>query len=229
MKYPQRMVKIIAVALLLGATIYSAAAQTTASVQSVSGKVEIQTPGGAWRGLSEGDEVSIGSKISTGFRSAAVLEIGSATLEVDQLTRMTLEELAEREGTVRTELFLRVGRVKAEVTQRQGLQQDFRLRSPVSTAAVRGTSFEYDGVNLKVLEGLVALANAYGQSVSVAGGEVVVAEAGELPPEGLAALEALFAVNTSASQIEEIIDSLPSPETLGIETGSVTINWELPQ
>ncbi len=218
-------IKLVSILLMLGVTVLTAGAQSTATVQSVTGKVEIQTPGGAWRGLSSGDEVAIGSRISTGFRSSAVLEIGSATLEVDQLTRMTLEELAEREGTVKTELFLRVGRVKAEVTQRQGLQQDFRLRSPVSTAAVRGTSFEYDGINLKVLEGLVALANAYGQSVSVAGGEVVVAEEGELPPEGLAALEALFAVDTSASQIDEIIDSLPAPETL--TTGSVTLNWDI--
>ena len=136
---------------------------------------------------------------------------------------MRLDELIEREGVVKTELFLRVGRVKAEVRQREGLQQDFRLSSPVSTAAVRGTSFEYDGVNLQVLEGLVAIANAYGQSIAVSGGQTVEIPELDLPPEGLAALEKLFDVNTSASQIEEIIESLPT-----VETGSVTIVWEGP-
>ena len=209
--------------LLLAALLVPALAQTDATVRSVSGKVEIQPAGGGWIPLAAGDRIAQGSTISTGFRSTAVLEVGSAVLEVKPLTRMRLDELIEREGVVKTELFLRVGRVKADVRQREGLQQDFRLSSPVSTAAVRGTSFEYDGVNLQVLEGLVAIANAYGQSIAVSGGQTVEIPELDLPPEGLAALEKLFDVNTSASQIEEIIEGLPT-----VETGSVTIPWEGP-
>ena len=199
------------------------AAQTSASVTRVSGKVEIQAPDGSWSAVTAGDEIALGATISTGFRSTAVLQVGSAVLEVKQLTRMRLDELIEREGVVKTELFLRVGRVSAQVQQRQGLQQDFRLRSPVSTAAVRGTSFDYDGVNLQVVEGLVALANAYGQSIAVAAGQEVSMAGLDLPPEGLAALEALFDVNTSAAQLEDILEGLPPAD--GSAGGSVTVLW----
>ena len=217
--------KILILSTLILLLVLPLAAQSSASVTKVSGKVEIQTPGGSWSAVNSGDEIALGTTISTGFRSTAVLQVGSAVLEVKQLTRMRLDELIEREGVVKTELFLRVGRVSAEVKQRQGLQQDFRLRSPVSTAAVRGTSFEYDGVNLQVLEGLVALANAYGQSIAVGAGQEVSMAGLDLPPEGLAALEALFDVNTSAAQLEEILEGLSVPD---LAVGSVTILWTMP-
>ncbi len=47
---------------------------------------------------------------------------------------MTVEELVQREGTIGTTLFLRVGRVKAEVKSVEGLTQEFKLRSTVSVA-----------------------------------------------------------------------------------------------
>ena len=218
--------KISILSILIFSLLLPLAAQANASVTKVNGKVEMQAPGGSWSAVNAGDEIALGSTISTGFRSTAVLQVGSAVLEVKQLTRMRLDELIAREGVVKTELFLRVGRVKAEVKQREGLQQDFRLKSPVSTAAVRGTGFDYDGVNLRVAEGLVALANAYGQSIAVAAGQEVSMAGLDLPPEGLAALEALFDVNTSAAQLEELFGNLPAPD--GSAGSSVTVEWVQP-
>ena len=68
--------------LLLAALLVPALAQTDATVRSVSGKVEIQPSGGGWTPLAAGDRIAQGSTISTGFRSTAVLEVGSAVLEV---------------------------------------------------------------------------------------------------------------------------------------------------
>ncbi|WP_321992261.1 FecR domain-containing protein [Marispirochaeta aestuarii] len=214
-------------AVLVIAFIVPAAAQTSVVVESFSGKVEYQS-GGAWTAVSIGLSIPEGATISTGFRSEAVLRIGDSTLEVQPLTRMRIDELAEREGTVKTDLYLRVGRVKAEVRRTGGLQQEFRLRSPVSTAAVRGTSFSYDGYNLQVVEGLVALINAYGQSAGIPAGVSITSDGIEIPPGTLQALEQQFGVNISAAQIEELASVSDVADILGIETGSVTINWELP-
>jgi hypothetical protein len=154
--------------LLLGTLLFS---QVHAVIKEVSGKVEIKATGDSWIPAEEGMELLAGYFISTGFRSQAVLELGPSQLIVKQLTRMELEELIEKEDTISTRLNLRVGKVRANVQSTEGLRQNFILRSPVSTAAVRGTSFEYDGENLKVFEGTVAFTNLLGQRRTVKAGE----------------------------------------------------------
>jgi hypothetical protein len=201
-------------------------AQNSATVEKASGKVEMQSPGGSWRAVSAGDTIPLGATISTGFRSEALLQVGTATLEVKPLTRMRLDELIEREGVVQTELFLRVGRVRAEVKPREGLQQDFKLKSPVSTAAVRGTSFFYDGVNIQVITGLVAMGNSYGQTSQIGQGEESSTDGFSLPPGGLEALEQMFNIPTGASGLEGMIQTfLPPMDSFG----TVTVNWTIAQ
>jgi len=138
-------------------------AEVTAVVKEVNGKVEIKSSGGSWKRASAGMKISKGDYISTGFNSQAVLLLGDSQVIVKQLTRMELEKLVEKEGTVSTSLNLRVGRVRAEVKSAKGLKQNFILKSPISTAAVRGTVFEYDGRNLTVYRGSVAFTNSLGQ------------------------------------------------------------------
>ncbi len=146
-------------------------AQSTAVIKEVSGKVELQAPQAGWVPARVGMTVSRGTTISTGFSSRALLDLGSSVLNVRPLTRLRLEELLEREGTVQTELFLRVGKVKAEVKSIAGMKQDFTLRSPVSTAAVRGTDFEYSGFDVVVLDGNVLYLTLLGQGRSYSSGE----------------------------------------------------------
>jgi len=165
------MKKIILIILLFALSTFLFA-DITAVIKEVSGKVEIMVPGGSWEKASEGMEISKGDSISTGFRSKAILTLGASQVIVKQLTRMELTELVEKEGTVRTGLNLRVGKIKAKVRTTAGLRQDFRLTSPVSTAAVRGTDFEYDGINLTVIEGTVEFANTLGQRRFVGAGAV---------------------------------------------------------
>ncbi len=218
------MKKIISMVLLvlLSAGLF---AETSAVVKSFSGKVEIRTPGSGWAAVQSGQRIPTGATISTGFRSEAVLEVGTATLEVKPLTRMRLDELIEKEGTVKTDLYLRVGRVKANVSRTQGLQNDFRLRSPVSTAAVRGTSFTYDGTTLDVDEGLVAMGNSYGQTAGVPAGISITANGIEVPPGTIAALNEMFDVNISAAQLEDILAGFDLSGFFG--GGGVAIVWSL--
>ena len=69
---------------------------------------------------------------------------------------MTIDQLVEEGGTVKTSTFLRVGSVSVSVKSADGLKSDFQVQSPYSTASVRGTRFDYDGLRLKVQEGTVA-------------------------------------------------------------------------
>jgi hypothetical protein len=145
---------------------------------------------------------------------------------VKQLTRMRLDELVRRDGVLETKLNLRVGRVKAQIKAEEGLRNDFQLRSPVSTAAVRGTEFDFDGVNLRVLAGTMALANAFNQSANVSAGEITSTDGFTVPPAGVEALEKLFNVSISASQLEEMLSGFQPPPDL--TPGTVTLRWTMP-
>lgn len=151
--------------------VVSLSAQSQATVREATGKVELQSAGGPWVPARVGAVVSLGTTISTGFNSTAVLDLGGSTLKVNPLTRMRLDQLVEQGGAVKTELFLRVGKVNAEIKTVSGLKQDFRLKSPVSTAAVRGTGFDYDGYGVAVNEGTVYYFNLLEQGRSYGAGE----------------------------------------------------------
>ncbi|MDR0452287.1 MAG: FecR family protein [Treponema sp.] len=138
----------------------------------VSGRVEIREAGSSgWKTAAPGLSVGGNTVIATGFRSSAVISLGSSRLGVRPLTMLTLEELTQRGGTEETSLYLRTGRVRATVDRPAGLAVDFKVRSPTVTASVRGTSFEFDGINLRVENGLVLLASPKGQKVYAAEGQ----------------------------------------------------------
>lgn len=163
-----RKIFFIALILLAAASLF---AQQQAILKEFSGKVEILPPGKNWEPAAKNLVVARGATISTGFNSYATLDLGTSRVQVKPLTRMTLAELVKKEGEVTTTLNLRVGRVRAQVDKAEGLQNNFILRSSASTAAVRGTEFEYDAVRIKVIEGLVSFYNAANQGRSVGGGE----------------------------------------------------------
>jgi ferric-dicitrate binding protein FerR (iron transport regulator) len=138
----------------------------------VSGRVEIKEAGSSeWKTAEPGLFVAMNTVIATGFKSNALVSLGSSQLELCPLTMLTLEELARRDRAEKTTLYLRTGRVRARVTRPSGLPAGFTVRSPTVTASVRGTSFDFDGINLWVKDGLVLLANRNGQKVYVAQGQ----------------------------------------------------------
>lgn len=148
-----------------------AAAQQQAVFSEVNGKVEYQLEGSAWRPAKVGVAVGKGTIISTGFKSSAVLKLGPTTITLKPLTRLTLEDLIKTQGGTQTQLYLLAGRVKADVPPQAGQTTDFRVKSPTATASVRGTGFEFDGINLIVDRGVVELRSPTGQSRKIAAGE----------------------------------------------------------
>ena len=170
---------LITIALLLVGS--AAFAQVRATVESASGKVEVRAQGGAWQAASEGEQIARGSTISTGFNSRATLQLADAVLEVEPLTRMTLEDLVETTDSVSTDVFVRVGRTRANVQSAEGVRSDFRMRSPITTASVRGTQFSFDTKATAVTEGSVTVANFLGRTHSVPqGGSASIEEFGSI-------------------------------------------------
>jgi hypothetical protein len=109
--------------------------------------------------------------VSTGFNASAVLAVGSSRVTVDPISFLELSELSETETTDSATLDLSFGRVRSRVRSAEQRRTDFEVRSPVSTATVKGTDYVYDGSLLTVFEGDVSLQNSIGQSHSVRAGQ----------------------------------------------------------
>jgi hypothetical protein len=193
-----------------------------AVVSEVSGKVEIKSSEGGWRPAKAGMSIERGYSIATGFDSTAILEIGQSILRVRPLTRMRLEELVQKEGTVTTDLFLKVGKVKAEVKTGSGVPQKFTLKGPVSTAAVRGTEFEFDGFTVKVTNGTVVFLNTLGQSRGVSGGEDSSTDGTEPPTSGDEEKDSRSQVNPYVSPS----GTRPSGEGQASQMTRVIVQWQ---
>ncbi|MDC7233004.1 MAG: FecR family protein [Spirochaetales bacterium] len=163
------MKKILFIVLIFTGTAVLLSAQT-ATLGRLSGKVEIQQPGRSWQAASEGMEVPTNSRISTGFGSEARVVMDNAEITVQPLTRMTLTEYTQSSDTTTTKLFLGSGRIRTDVKRSDQRINDFQVRSPVATAAVRGTSFSFDGIRLRVLEGSVDFSTEGGGKVNVPAG-----------------------------------------------------------
>ena len=222
MKYVYSVLFII----VLASPLYSADLIT---IEKVNGKVEIREPGGGWEKAIQGSTIPQGSIISTGFKSSAELDLsGSSTIYVKPLTRMAIDELATTGNKVNTKLNLRLGRIKADVKTSKGLKHDFTLKTPVSTAAVRGTVFEAGANgNLDVETGKIQQRNKIGQKTTVPGGNSSsVAGGGYSPPATpQETVNQTFTVVTT-TQPSSTVPELPPIETSTTpDPGTVTVHW----
>lgn len=211
----------IAAALLAAVTglSFAASAPLAATLVEVAGKVEYQLPGKDWKSAKKGDVIPKGTVVSTGFKSSAVLKVGPATITVKPVTRMALEDLVQSDSGTQTQLFLQTGRVKADVTPQAGQTAEFKVKSPTATASVRGTGFEFDGVNLLVDKGVVQLRTPTGMVRYVGRGEFsYVSSSGTVSPP------VAVAVETGLDKIDELVDQADYESQGGlppIATGTV--------
>jgi hypothetical protein len=155
-----------------GVTAQTPGQKPGAVLRELTGRVEVMIPGSAeWVPAGAGMRIEQETLVSTGFKSTAVLVLGDSTMVIQPLTRLSLEELIERQGNEQVKVYLRTGRVRTEVRPPSGGKTDFTVRSPVATASVRGTVFDFDTVNLKVAEGRVEFAGVTGSLALVREGE----------------------------------------------------------
>ncbi len=214
-----------AITLLLILSAAAAFGQARATVESVSGSVEIRSPGGSWQAAEEGRQLDLGTTVSTGFNSRARLRLANSTVDVAPLTRMTVEELVETSDTVTTDLFVRVGRVRANVRTTEGIQNDFRLRSSTATASVRGTDFSFDTKRTSVTEGTVNVANFVGRSTNVPqGGSAVIQQFGSIQDVRQTFLSQAAVETVPGEEGQE--SNTTNKSQAGNAIVVVTINWD---
>jgi hypothetical protein len=206
----------------------------------VNGVVETKEQGtGAspeWKRAAPGDLIGSNTIISTGLKGSALISLGSSRLEARPLTMLTLQELIQRDGAEETILYLRTGRVRAAVNPPAGQSVDFTVSSPIVTASVRGTSFEFDGAHLLVDDGRVLLTSPKGQKVYVAGTQRSYVDENNqnriTPPfEAEAALlrPVIPELNNTGSNTEPPETTI-APGSTGIESNTTNINigWPPP-
>jgi hypothetical protein len=145
--------------LVVATTIATQATTQTAVIREMTGTVETKTSGAAdWTPAKAGDVVERSTMVSTGFRSTAILTVGSSTITVLPLTRLTLEEIIKLDESETVNLNLSSGRVRVEVKPPAGSKANFSVQTPSATASVRGTSFEMDTQSIRGLTGAVSFA-----------------------------------------------------------------------
>jgi hypothetical protein len=183
-------------------TVLGMPAAAQAVFTEISGTVEVQTSNSsAWTPAVQGGSIAPHTVISAGFKSSAVITIGSTRVLIRPLTRLTLEEIVQKADSDDVTLFVRTGRIRAEVQPPAGGKTDFTVRSPAATASVRGTAFDFDTVNLRVDSGLVHYATASGQTVYVAQGETAYVDEKDrrvIPPQEIAATGQLPQISQGA-------------------------------
>jgi len=141
------------------------------TIQELTGTVELMPAGSsAWEPAQRGQSLNSDTVISTGFRSTAVVQAGSAVITVRPLTRLSLTELVTAEGSETLNVDLQTGRVRVEVKPPAGTRSYTTIQSGSATASVRGTVFDFDTINLTVREGTVEFAGANGASVLIDAG-----------------------------------------------------------
>lgn len=192
--------KLSKITVLAAAMIFAAGSifGAEAYLKSFNGKVEIKK-GTSWTVVKEGDKIEPGTIISTGFNSNAVIMLGKSEIFIKPLTRISLDEISTSSNIIKTKLNLSLGKIKAEINTTEGLKNDFMVRTPVSTASVKGTVFEVGLREISVESGRIAYSNNIGQTVSVASGTSSSAPEGGFAPceSPMDNINAAFTIETS--------------------------------
>ena len=140
-------------------------------IKELAGTVELKRAGqGAFVPAKAGDQVAKDTVVSTGFKSSALITVGSSIITVRPLTRLSLAEISAQAGTETIDIKLQAGRVRVDVNPPAGTRASFAVQSPSATASVRGTAFDFDTRNLVVSEGTVAFNGTAGAVMLIPAG-----------------------------------------------------------
>jgi hypothetical protein len=153
------------------------------TVSGVTRKVEVSRNEGSWEPAIDGMKLSSGDRIHTGFKAGVTLTfVDGSTVAIKQMSLLQLESVSRStDGVLHVRGHLRLGEVAAEVNRSSGSAADFNIKTPTSTASIRGTKLTvfYDGIAtlVAVTEGTVHVAPNTGAAVDVAAGSQVSATA----------------------------------------------------
>ncbi|MFM7809459.1 MAG: FecR domain-containing protein, partial [Planctomycetota bacterium] len=120
----------------------AAAKSLQAIIMDVQGKARWRPgPDAEWRDAKVNDLIDPGTEVRTGLRSRVTMRVGrNATVLVDSGTSFELPEVVMDGQTLRTTATVKSGRVDFKV-DKVGFANDFKVVTPQTTLAVRGTGF----------------------------------------------------------------------------------------
>lgn len=144
----------------------------TAQVVDAKGKVEVQRGGQAFEPLAAGATVAEGDRVHTGWKATATIGFpDGSVVEIQPMSLIAIEKVNFTGGTSRSRVLLRSGEVKAQIHKMVGAAGDFQVKTPTTTASVRGTHIQrisYDpgaGTQIRMGdEGLLAVLTRVGRS-----------------------------------------------------------------
>lgn len=140
-------------------------------IREFTGSVEIKPAGVSdFLPAQRGMEVAQNTIVSTGIRSTAVIVVGSNTIVVRPITRLSLSEIQASSNDEKLNVNLQAGRIRIEVKPPAGTRASTTVQTPSATASVRGTEFDASVDSFNVLEGTVFVQDNTGLGVSVAEG-----------------------------------------------------------
>ena len=179
------MKKILLSLMLMGICLSVFAQQ--AVIREVSGTVEVKASGASsYVAANSGDRVAEDTIVSTGFKSSALVEVGSAHIVIRPLTRLTLNDVRTMADAETLNVNLQAGRVRVDLKPPAGTKASLTVSSPSATASVRGTVFEMDTRRLFVIDGRVGYRGGNGNLVNVNAGydSTVLADGTSTSPYG---------------------------------------------
>ncbi|MFM8731306.1 MAG: FecR domain-containing protein, partial [Phycisphaerales bacterium] len=126
----------------------------------VNGKVQWRSGADQpWQNAKVDDVVTPGAEVRTGLKSFAALRVGdNATALIDAGTMFQMPSVVKDGDTLRTTVSVKSGRADFKV-DKVGLTNDFKVVTPSTTLAVRGTEFAVASGALKNVEVLGARRN----------------------------------------------------------------------
>ncbi|MCL2759323.1 MAG: FecR family protein [Treponema sp.] len=198
-------------------------------IRSLNGTVELKQSGSSsYVQAKIGDTVSENTEIYAGLRSNAVIDLGSTTVNVSSLTRLTLKELLSSSQEEKIDMNLRTGRVRIDVNPPAGIRTSVNVTSPSATASVRGTTFEFDTRTVRVEHGSVAFGGNKGYSVLVKAGSVSTVSFGAGVPSPVSVLVPQVSMPVGADPANLDSGKTETPVRPGTRQGTFTAGVTYP-
>lgn len=196
----------------VGGVRVDAAEELKVVIAQLDKKVEVQIDEGAWIPATAGMKLSAGDRIHTGFKATCMLGFpDQSVVEVQPMSMVQLDKVDVAGVVTRARLLLKTGEVKAQVNRAYGSRGDFQVKTPTTTASVRGTEINrisYDesaGTQIRMGgHGLLAVLTPQGRAFLAANRNSAVRQMGNTPltPEAWA-------------RIQGSVDLLPQGSTAG--------------
>ncbi|MEW6525834.1 MAG: FecR domain-containing protein [Spirochaetota bacterium] len=136
------------------------------TVVSVKGEA-LYSDGGAFKPLQKGMQLKEGTKIQTGAKSQAVLDIDGHIVTIKSLTLIKVYKNIAKKDESTNSLGLKYGSINAKVKKLPQVKTSFLITTPVATSSVRGT------------EQNTSFGPGFGMQVTVPEGELNVQSNGE--------------------------------------------------